>query len=160
MSAIIKVSDAPDSVWSAASDIIKYRSITRFDVKPLCKDPYSMEAIQLSPHFNWKDPVGANLHFRNCTMDIGDVTWLMNGKIGQYLQHMNKSMTFALYLENVHVVYHGGALLPAQFFSFKDCTFDFALPNMPPNNARGLTETLLAAEDIKNVEFTRVPEKG
>lgn len=94
------------------------------------------------------------MYYRDCVMDIGDPSPFEGTTVARILHiEPGERVAVGISLENVRVVYHGGPLLPVVFFTFSNCTFDFQMSTPPPQDGISLTQTLLAANDIKNVKF-------
>ena len=101
------------------------------------------------------------MYYRDCVMDIGDPVRFA-GTMAARILHIEpgERVAVGISLENVRVVYHGGPLLPVVFLIFSNCTFDFQMSTPPPQEGISLTQTLLAANDIKNVKFGHPSPSG
>jgi hypothetical protein len=134
--------------WQAASALVSFRNAIHEPSNSIpCEKPYSVKIVMLGQHFDPTGPASDVLQYRDCVMDIGDLTWFEKNDPTPH------GAQAAISLTNVHVIYRGGPLLPVRYIVFSGCTFEFQINAPPPQPGRALTQTLLAASDINNVTF-------
>jgi hypothetical protein len=142
--------------WQTAAQLISFRVLPKSASPGPCDIPYGMKAVPLVDHFSASMPVGTELIYHDCVMVLDDVDAFERTSVYQDKMKLPREKPFefhAIYLQNVHVVYRGGHLLPAGRFIFTNCTFDFRIYGPPEPSGRSLTETLLVAKDAANVTY-------
>jgi hypothetical protein len=165
LSKLISVHPELPEVWQTASELISYRSepqsTTTIQNLGNCVDrPWTV----LTPPPPNPLPPGKLLDgvmYHDCTLVIDDLPAFMNGPAGRGLLLAQIKapgrVYLSLILQNVHVVYRGGEILPAFLMIFQNCTFGWDIPRtVPPSNGRHLTSGLLAA-DLSNFRIQLMP---
>jgi len=148
-------------VWRAASELVSYRSPAPVKNLGNCNSrPYSDVTPIVTPVEN--QIVMNVINFHDCTIDLGDVDGFLAGGGGQHYKRAiaamatatNGQMVTVYTFDRVHIIYHGGPVLPtASQFIFADCTFDFDLTRMPPPEGQKVTQNLLIAGNINDVKI-------
>jgi hypothetical protein len=93
--------------------------------------------------------------YSNCTIVLDDAPQIVNSNPiffkRRSAQQANESRRPLLRLQNAHVIYRGGQILPIDALACIDCTFEFDILSAPPKRGRSLMRALLIAPDITNV---------
>jgi hypothetical protein len=166
-SKVSALSDAVDSVvkrnptlpeaWQAAAQLVSFRSSqpTTEITKKCFEWPHDPK-----PQTNVKPGDGHHVAFEvwdsNCTLDFRnpeDMERTVERNMRLHSADFPNLDYILVRLDNAHVIY-GGEDLKMVRFLFVNCTFEVELPKVPPPNGRKLTEQLLEAKDIRNVEIS------
>ena len=154
--------DLPEA-WQAASTLVSYRSDQSEPPQANCFGQHAVTMLggRLTEQ---KTGIVAGyapdvLEYSNCTFLLADVQGFTNSFSGRELQEKGNgpSSPVVISLMNVHLVYHGGALIPFTTLECKACTYDFDFSTPPPLPAQKLTHDLLVANNSANI---KVEENG
>lgn len=142
--------------WQAASALISYRNQPPKQVAlPNCgKTTPTLSVTTPVPLTRTLQGYGEGLEYRNCTIVLDDANdiatshlWVVEHRSMQ--EDWRSGKQFTLTLENVHVIYRGGTIIPADVIVFKSCTFEFDVNATPPARAQSFTQLLLASGNEK-----------
>jgi hypothetical protein len=93
--------------------------------------------------------------YSNCTIVLDDAPQIVNSnqlfskqQLEKYAHGLRRP---TLQLQNVHVIYRSGEILPVDAIACVDCTFEFEIRTPPSPRGRSLIRALLVAADIDNV---------
>ena len=101
----------------------------------------------------------SHVYLGNCTLKLDDDGTFDSTSVGKFFaevrKHHPQASRFVLVLENAHVTYSGGNILPVTEIQFTNCTFDLTPPASLPNKwDRALaTDLLVASLDHGNIYF-------
>jgi hypothetical protein len=153
VSKVVENNPQTPEAWQAAAALITYRT-----EQPQQQNPKECGSetpqIELSNEVQYSEGLG----YSNCTIVLDDAPDIVNSRLW-IVEHQSmrndprSSQHFALVLNNVHVIYRGGSILPADIFIFTNCTFDFQMSVPPPAPAQSLSKLLLAANVQQRVTF-------
>ena len=160
--AVLASDSAPPEAWRAAGQLISYRSSTSGEANSVNScvagtgeqvyDGPVDPASSIAPG----DTLRTTLRLANCTLVLDDPS-LMESDAGRAIMkafaltgYPPDRFRLALLLTNVRVVYSGGPIV-ADRIVCQGCTFDIKLNSAPPPQGRAVVETLLAANDFRDV---------
>lgn len=143
--------------WRVAGQLIDYRFAPNASKSlPDCQPSGTTASLQKNLFYPPNsEPTGyifAGFTLSNCTLRLDDPASILRTKSIQFASQ-TKGIAFALQLINVHVVYHGGAIIPVRALVFQNCTFEFEVNAPPPAPMSQMMETLLATQDPSDIRF-------
>lgn len=150
--------------WQAAGELISYRSSSGSSEVALPPCQPEGDYVQIQPMLFTQAPPDRNLgifvgfYFQNCTLVLDGPSPILQPSTMQVILRQKDSV--GLVLTNVHVVYHGGDILPVRAIAFTNCTFDFQLYSKPPSSAPNLMNALLTAPNPHEMKFLLLPQSS
>jgi hypothetical protein len=147
---IEKTPEIPEA-WQTTAVLIDYRTAP---AKPVSSDEcgdsptvIALEGAAPTPSFG--------LSYKNCTLVLDNAKGILNSKIYANMHNGNDHAPYiTIFLENVRVIYNGGALPPVGAISFSNCIFDLQMYVKPPETAQRLIQALLSAPNINNIKVS------
>lgn len=138
--------------WEAASALISFRFSNHEPIKsvPCGSSPENIMIPPLDPQHSLFEQ---GIRYHDCTVTLDDALEIIDSKDYKLMSKPIQPLwRFGIVFQNVHVIYRGGKVLPANVFVFSNCTFEFQM-NIPPSapSGRSLTSTLLATTDTSKV---------
>jgi uncharacterized membrane protein len=144
--------------WPAAAALISYR-----DERPA--HPTLPDCAKQTPGLTMSTPLrapfphgkyGEGLEYKNCTIVLDDANEVVNSNLWivehrSMKQDPRSNQQFTLTLDNVHVIYRGGTIIPADIIIFNSCTFELNIQKIPPPRAQSLTHLLLASRNVQTL---------
>jgi hypothetical protein len=150
---VLKVYPELPEAWQAAGSLITSRARPTAPVpSEICGKEYKRDTN--SPDLT---SVGHEVlpKYTNCTIVLDEAPQIVNSNPlfdkRQSARYANGTRRPLLCLQNAHVVYKGGEILPVDGIACVDCTFEFDVRFPPPQRGRTLMRALLVANDIANV---------
>lgn len=129
--------DFPEA-WQAAAQLVSYRRAGTPGQNG-CDGPAAITAVDSDRQQQ------VVLNFHDCEIALDD---FLAGEDAGALPADSRAV---LELKNVHVIYRGGLIAHIRSIVLSNCSFDFEMDRSPSPPGLLLTETLLSAEDIRNV---------
>jgi hypothetical protein len=154
------VKDQPNlpEAWQTAAALVSYRSPTKTAPVPNdCsgeQNPVLMQGL-----LRGVDTMLRGLHYDDCTVVLDED---FAARVANVLPQIypNYQARTVLKFNRVHVIYRGGRLPPADELLFVKCTFDFKFAGAPHPTGESLTQTLLTAQNIDQVNFYQPKSQG
>ncbi|MES2390826.1 MAG: hypothetical protein V4555_04235 [Acidobacteriota bacterium] len=160
--------NAPD-YWPSAVQLVdfKYQSVTPPESTRNCLDTVSEDSpeddrvvtqngVYNFPQFSGPQTTAwtAHIFLGHCNLNLDDIGNFSTTSVGKFFQrvkeHHPQADRFYVVLQNAHVSYSGGKIIPVSGIVFENCTFDFTPPaKVPTNPFQSITTQLLAADQAK-----------
>lgn len=139
--------------WQAAGSIITSRAV------PMIPAPSEVCGREHKWGSNSSDPASVDHEvlpkYNKCTIVLDDAPQIVKSNPLSFkhraTHHASGERRPLLRLENAHVIYGGGEILPIDALACVNCTFEFHVASAPPKRGRSLIRALLIAPDISNV---------
>lgn len=144
--------------WQAAAQLVSFKSSPQGrPVDTPCFTGGPMQDMN-------EPPLGANNYSlsiiaANCVADISDAENFSRAN-GSYIADWEQKLaprrvSIIVRFIGAHIIYRGGPLFPnVTGFVFQNCTFDIAVPVVPPPGGRTVTQQLLEAKNLNNVSIS------
>lgn len=157
--------DLPEA-WQAAIQLVdyKFQAPIRATSLPDCLDtlpPNNEETDRLYtptgqvdyPNFSGPQTQGwmSHVFLAHCQLNLDDNGDFDSTSVGKFFQkvraHHPQATLFVLVLNDAHITYSGGKMLPMSGIQFTNCTFEFKPPSgVPSKISQSITTQLLAAD--------------
>ena len=162
---LIGTDSGAQGYWPTAVQLVdyKYRASASVSKPRNCLDTVSPDAPEVDrlttntgvvdyPSFSGPQTPGwmAHLMLGNCNLNLDDNGDFYSTSAGKFFQrvkeHHPQASLFFLVLNNAHITYSGGKMLPVSGIQFTNCTFEFKPPTgIPSKLTQSITTQLLAA---------------
>jgi hypothetical protein len=148
--------------WSAMGQLASYRSVAAlaFPITPTrsCLDDPKVTHRETGVLWTHVE----DQMMSNCYLDLGSINEFYSSPFGAGFKGMVDKYGppgyLRLFLENVHLVYHGGPMIPAFQIFCKDCTYDFDAERSISIDGKTLISAVSSAASVGQVTvgFRRV----
>jgi hypothetical protein len=161
---MLQIQPSVAGYWPAVVQLVdyKYQSTKTTTTLPNCLDTlipnseidrqYTSNGVKDYPNFsgpqmrNWM----AHMYLGHCVLSLDDDGNFAASPVGKFFEQVKKvhpqANLFFLVMNDAHITYSGGKLLPVSEIDFTNCTFEFKPPATLPNKvSQSMTTQLLAA---------------